>query len=50
VDRLLRGTFPTDLPVQKTRQAELVINLRAAAALGITVPSPLLTQADRVIR
>jgi len=50
VDRLLRGARPAEIPVQKTQQAELVINLRAAKALGITIPPPLLTQADRVIR
>lgn len=49
-DRLLRGARPADLPVRKTRQAELVINLRAAKALGIAIPPPLLTQADKVIR
>jgi putative ABC transport system substrate-binding protein len=50
VDRLLRGAKPTELPVQVTQQAELVINLRAAAALGITISPPLLAQADKVIR
>jgi putative ABC transport system substrate-binding protein len=46
---ILQGAKPADLPVELTEQMELVINLRAARALGITIPSALLSQAARVI-
>lgn len=50
VDRLLRGAKPETLSAQVTQQAEFVINLRTAEALGITIPSSLQQQADKVIR